>query len=880
MPEPLPRSRLFRLLLRLYPSEYRARYGREMELLFEEERRASDGGGLVFLGQIVLDHIQASMAVRLAKGREGRMGMEMLVEDFKNGLRTLRRAPTFVLFATMTLALGIGATTAVFTVLDRIALRPLPYEDANRMARVGARFRHAPDEVGVSSPAMLAALIEAPGPAESVVGVAGGGAIFVGRGDPVRVGLSLVSADYFRFFGARPAVGRLLSESDHMPGAPPVVALGHGFWRQRFGGDPAVVGSTIRLDDQPYTVVGVVEAGPVAPQGFMGGGDVWLPVDPRGERASGSFFVNIVARLRPGATLKELDDHARRIVAEVYGDGGPIFVTGAGAVDLRRYVVGDIGSTLGHALAAVVLLLLIACANVSSLLLARAAERSREFAVRAALGAGQRRLVRQLLAESSLLAVTGGMGGATLAFGGVALFRRYAPEGLPRIGEAAVDVRSLAFAFGVSLVTVLIFGLLPAVRGARQGSLAGSARLARGASASREEGRIRGVFVLIQTALSVVLVIGAGLVTHDLLRVAGEDPGFRTDGLIGMVVDLDGRPAGDERAAAEPFWTELLEGAGGLPGVETAALASEIPYGPPGIVSIFTPEGHEELEGGALVPVVPFLGDYSGVMGMRMVDGRWLSPAEMDGSAAVAVVNEAFARTYWPGEAPVGRYVKSGAPGIDDEGGYDVVGVVADVRSRPGVDATPQLFVPFAAEPRDHLELVVRTKGDPARIAPALRALVRRLDPGLPIMEVRTVASLSRDALGRSRFYTGLFSAFALIALALALVGVYGTTAYATRLRTREIGIRRVLGAGRSSVVGRVIVHSAGVVGLGVAVGLVVAALGSRVLSELLVTIDPGDLQTYTVVGVFVFLAGVFAAWLPAHRASCVDLLDTLREEG
>lgn len=864
---------MFRWLLRLYPAAYRRRYGSEMEALFRDERRAADGR-VAFWFDVVADHIEAAWIVRRYHANEGRGTMGRIADDLRAAVRSLRRAPAFTAFAVLTLALGIGATTAVFSVLDRVLLRPLPYPAADRLALVGIQSRGDPESLGPLSAPLAHRFQSAPGPAEAIVAASTDGLILDDGGDPERVGVDRVTRGFFEFFGATPAAGRLLGDADYDPGAPAVVVLGHGVWLDRYGGDPAVVGSTLRLNDEVYTVVGVVARTFVRPPEIAGSGDFWTPYPVSAADEEGSFFLAGIARLRPGSTQAELDAYADEVIEEMYLSGdGPNFLLGGTVRDYRDAVVGPVGRTLTRVMGAVVLLLLIACVNVAGLLLTRGARRAPEMAVRVALGAGRRRMLGQLLWENSFMALGGGALGAVLAWGAVTLFRAFAPAGLPRLVEVGVDERSLAFSIVLALATVALFGLLPALRSAGTPG-PGVEGLSRRATAGRREGRIRGVLIAAETGLAVVLAAGSALLARDLVDLAAEEPGFRPDGVAVLRLDLRARYGEDEW---EGVWSRLLEGARQTPGVTSAALATQAPYGGSAIASTFRPEGREDGEGEMIIQVV-VAGDYVRALGTELVEGRSFGPDD-DGGPPVALVNEAFVREYWPGESAVGRWVHSGRSADLGEPSIRVVGVVRDVRARVGREVPPQVLVPLSSAPWSRMELLARTDGEAAALAEPLRDLVRRVDPELAIWRLSTVESLADEGLARPRFYTGLFGGFALVALLLALVGVYGTTAYATRARTREIGIRMALGARSSTVVRGVVVRAGAVVALGVSLGLLAAGAGSRLLGDVLVHASPRDLGTYLATGVLVLVAGIVSAWIPAARAGTVDPASTLRRE-
>lgn len=863
-------SRTFRRLLRLYPPRYRERYGTEMEAFFRQELEATGGGVRFWIG-VTLDHLEAAWAVRSRARREGR-GETMMVtwrDDLRSAVRSLLRAPRFTVFAVATLALGVGATTAVFTVVERVVLRPLPYPGSERMALVGIEPRNDPGSIGPLSPALLAALDAAPGPAEVIVAGRTREAVLRAEGDPERVNVTEVSRGLLDVFGARPALGRLLLASDHEAGAESVVVLGRAAWRERFGSDPDIVGSAIQLDDRLHTVVGVLDDGFLPPPEIVEEDDFWVPLQVDSEVRS-SFFLAGVVTLRPGATVEMMDNHADAVVADVYAEtGSPNFLLGASVRSYREAIVGPVGGDLGKVLAAVALLLVIACVNVAGLLLTRGAERRHELGVHFALGAPRARLVRKLLCESLLLAGIGGVLGSLLAWGAVELFRTYAPVGLPRLAEVALDGGGLAFALVVAVGTALAFSPVPALRSTR--SLARGASALRGSTGGRAETRLRGTLVAAETALAVVLAVASGLLAHDLIRVTREDPGFRPDGLVTMTLNLEPRYGRDEWAAV---WQRILESAVALPGARTAAVATQAPWDGSRIASTYRPEGWER-EDAVFATTVAVAGDYVDALGTRLVAGRALT-AEDEVGEPVVLVNESFADRYWPGQPAVGKIVRSGE---EDEAVYRVVGVLADVRTRPGRDVFPHVFHPLREVPWREMEVLVRASGDASALAPGLREVIRRIDPELPVTSIRTMATLSSRALAAPRFYAGLFGAFATVALLLAVVGVYGTTAYATRARLREAGIRLVLGARSDQVVGALVVRSGLAVASGVALGLTAAALASTAMTDTLRYVEPRDWATYAVVGLLVVGTGIMAAWIPAGAAGRADPATTLKAE-
>lgn len=866
--------RRFRFLLRLYPASYRDRYGHEMEAFFAQE--IQDGAaGPAFWVRLAVDHTRAALAVRRRRdnnhGTLSDRAMNLL-QELRFAARALRRAPTFTLFAVCTLALGVAATTTVFTILDRVVLRALPYPDADRLVVIGSEFQQDPGGVGPLSVAQITDLMENPGPAERIVGVTSIPMTISGLGEPERTPVNQISEGFFELFGATAIAGRLLDDRDQVAGSEHTAVIEHAFWVARFGSAPDVVGRVFSIEDEPHVVVGVLSPDFVRPESVAGDGPIWVAARfAEGRTSAGSFSITAVGLLPPGVSPGVVDDFVDDRFAEIHS-----FLSGGTVLPHRDHVVDDIGDRLMGAFGGVLLLLLIACANVASLTITRGQERAREFSVRTALGAGRRRLILQLATESVLLAAMGGALGAGLAFGAVELFRAQAPAGIPRIEELSLDGWGLAAAIGVSLATSLLFGLLPALFTTSR-TEAGLGRANLRSTGGRRVARVRAGLVLAETALAVVLVVGSGLLAKDLIRLSTEDPGFDPNGLTSMHLNVSGRVAGDEETST--FWTRLMEEAAAIPGVSEVALASQLPYDGVSSMRSLAPEvtsGDREEAFVAQVFVTP---NYFSVVDIPVVDGRTMTRGETQPGSLAVLVNEAFTRRYWQDGSPVGRRVGTGEP-MDgsEETFYSVVGVVADVRTRAGVDAPPQIFFPIGSDPHDRADLIVKG-GASATNATALREVVSGLDPGLPVGRIETLESIASQTLDRPRFYTGLFGGFALVALLLALVGVYGTTAYATRSRTREIGIRLALGAVRARLVGTIVRSTANVLAVGVGIGLAISALATRAMADVLFYVTPLDALTYLGVGALVLTTGAVAAWLPASRSSHVDPATTLREE-
>jgi len=798
----------------------------------------------------------------------------MMFQDLKWAVRSLARAKGFALFAVLTLGLGVGATASVFTVLDRVVLRPLPWEGSDRLAHVGT-YIFGDDELEILSQPLLRDYIERLEGVEAIVGANRERAVLTGTGDPEQVLTLEVSPGYFDFFDGRAVAGRLLGADDHAPEGAQVAVLSDAFWTERFGADPGVVGRTVELDGSRYAVVGVLAPGFTAPQPeFWGDLDLVLPMGLyQKELDGGSFGVQTAARLEPGTTIDQLTTQLTRIGRERYEDPDG-FVSGFGAQPLQDLVIGaDIRRSLGRVLGAVGLLLLIGCVNVAGLLLTRASQRVDEVRVRAALGATRGRLVTQLLAESAVLAIAGGLVGGTIAWAGVEFFRRNVPEGIPRVAEVAVDPQAFLMTMAISLVTVAVFGLIPAWTTSRSGDL----RLSRGRhGASRRDRTVRGGLVLLETGLAVVLVIWSGLLSRDLVAMSTEDPGFRSESLVAGQVNLRGRADGETPELRQTFVRRLSEAASAIPGVRRVAFTTELPYSGNAVVSIMMPEG--VVDEGQWTPIVPVDGAYFEAFGIQFVEGRPFDTAR-DDELQYAVVNEAFANRYWPEGSWVGRSIKSGGPDVDDEGSYEVVGVVGNVRTAPGEVPPPKMYVDYSWEPFTRVNVVLQTDGSTDDAVRGLRAAVAALDPGLPLSEVVTLEAVEARALRQPTFFATIFSSFGVAALLLALIGVYGTTAYATAARGREIGIRVALGEDRDRIVFAILRRTGLVVGGGVALGSLGALAAGQVASDALRLVNAHDPITYGIVTVLVLSAGVVAAWIPARSLTRVDAADTLRRE-
>lgn len=807
--------------------------------------------------------------------------MHLPTRHFRHALRQLRRNPGYTTAVVVTLALGIGAVTAVFSVVNGVLLRPLPYPEPDRLVRVYSTGEHG--HLWTSSPPDFT---DWRAQARSFEVMAAGHATILtltGEGEAERLQGARVTPGFFEVYGVSPRLGRGFVSDEERPGSDDVVVLGHGVWLGRFGGDASVLGRTIRLNGSPYRVVGVMPPGFDAP----GGSSLWIPRSFSAEDLTtqrGAHYLNVVGRLAPDASVSAADAEMRAIAARLEAEH-PDTNTGWGATvqEMRETVVGDVRPALLVLFGAVGLVLLVACANAAGLSLTRAAGRQRELAVRAALGAGRGRLAGTLLGESLVLAVLGGLGGLLLAHLGTELLLALRPEDLPRIDEVRVDPAVLAFAAGASLLTGIGFGILPALQ-ASDRDLHGRLKEGDRALGGRSSPRLRSLLVAGEIGLCVLLLAGAALLGRSLLKLQAVDPGFRIENVLTLNVSLpDARYGPDE---SREFVRGLLEEARALPGVEAAGVIFGLPLTGFGYsISV------ERLDGGPAyerpgeeksVQVRVVSPEYFQTLGIPVLRGRGFDRGDREGAPPVAVLSEGAATLLWPDEDALGRTLELGTRlGVaEHRAGGEVVGIVRDVRhDGPHRPAPPQVYVAHAQFPVDFLSLAVRTGGEPAALAGPIRRLVRGVDPDLALSEARTMEQWLGESLARSRFFALLLGLFAVIALLLAAVGIYGLVAYGVRRRTRELGVRMALGAASADVLRLVVRQAAAVAGAGVALGLVGAFLLTRTLRGLLFQLSPTDPATLATVTVVLIGVAMAAAWIPARRATRVDPLLALRQE-
>jgi predicted permease len=811
--------------------------------------------------------------------------LEDVLLDLRYGLRQLRKHPGFTAVALLSLALGIGANTAIFSVVNAVLLRPLPFQDPDRIVVVEEWA--ASERNPTFSPRDFLDLKEQSASFEHLVGYRALSMSYMGSEGPERIEVRSVTPDFFQAFGVSPALGRFCEATPEENGAGKMVVLSHGAWQNRFGGDPSVLGRPLTLDGEPHVVVGVAGSA----FGFPESTEMWVrsyrdgvpepPVYLGDELATvrGAGYFSVLGLLAPGRTREEaqaeLDLLAVRL-AEIKEMAGMEYRLSLRP--LQEALVGDVRPALVLLLGAVGLVLLIACANVANLLLARAATRAQELAVRASLGASRRRLFRQLLVESLLLGVVAGLVGLALARWGFGSLLALLPADIPRSEVITLDGGVLLFTLGASLVTGLVFGLVPALEASRT-DLAGSIKEGgRGTVGGGRSKRSRETLVVAEVALSVVLLAGAGLLLKSLGRLQGEEVGFDPDKLLVMRMSLP-ESRYPEEADLSGFARDLVREVGELPGVRSAGVALGSPFGGGTATLTYEAEGllpgaGEEFSAGYQA----VSSEYMATLGVPVLAGRGLEPAdeEGEGQPRVILVNEAFARQRWGGvEAALGKGLR-----FHQDDYMRVVGVVGNLR-RFAFDQAPvaEAYTPFFRDPWPFLSLVVKTEADPLGVAGAVRRTVLALDPEQPVYGVRTMEAALSESVGQERFTVLLLGLFATLALVLAVVGVYGLMAYSVSLRIREMGIRVALGAPKEQILWLSLQGGVRLAVFGLILGVGGSLAVTRVMGSLLYGVDPWDPGVLSLAGLALTGAVVLAAYVPARRAAGMDPARVLKGE-
>jgi putative ABC transport system permease protein len=790
-------------------------------------------------------------------------------------LRSLAKSPGFAGLVVLVLALGIGANTAIFSVVNSVLLRPLDFHEPDRIVMLtsawknGTRFGQvsAPDFHDWHDQSTAFSAMAKYNPDESSV---------VAGKSPDYVTVAVVSGEFFAVMDVKAKMGRLLTAADYQKGAPPVVLVSDAFWRRHFAGQTPDGNQTIRAAGQVFPIIGTMPAG----FRFPGESEIWLPDSVFGETTSRSGHnYKVIARLKPSVSLEQAQTQMTAIgsrLSQAYPDSNQD--KGAAVTRLQDFAVRSIRLTLYVLLGAVGLVLLIACANVANLLLARATARTREVAIRAAIGASRAQIIGQLFIESLLLAIVSGIGGVLLANWGLTALVLLAPKGVPRLDEAAIDGSVLAFAMGISVLASVLFGLAPALKVSQTDPVdalrQASTRGVRGGSSAR----LRQVFVVAEVSLCVVLVISAGLLLRSVASLTRVDLGFNPEGVL--TAELSTVAGEDElRRVTEGYFREILNHVQSAPGVRSAALAGRVP-----LVSSngsYIVEGQSMKDFSVSSPQAWFIvvsRGFFGTLGIPLVRGRDFSERDSLDEPPSAIISESLAMRAFPNQDPIGRKILCG---LDEESGkwMTIVGLVSDAHlDGAAVSAQPTIYMPVPQHPRSDYALLVKTSGDPMTLSEPVRRSSRELNPEVSVRFSTLQSSLS-DMIASPRFLSLLLSLFAGLALCLALVGVYAVMAYAVAQRSAEVGLRIALGAERRDVLNMVLGQAFKLTAIGLAIGLVAAALASRILRSLLFGVTAADPATYSGAMLLLAAAGILAGYIPAWRASRIDPLEALRQE-
>jgi len=803
--------------------------------------------------------------------------MSTLVQDLRYGSRMLAKKPGFTLIAVLTLALGIGATTAIFTIVNAVLLRPLPYPDADRLVYVGQQYRSG--LAGSGEPKFMF-WRENTGSFESLAAYSSfGGADgnLAGGAEPEYVRGLRVSEDFFRVLGVYPVSGRAFTNEEDSPSGARVAILSDGLWRRRFGANPALVGETLLLNDKPVMVVGIM------PPQFLGfSADLFVPMQAR---VNANFDPNatVIGRLKPGVTIEQAQAELN-VTAEKYREAFPRQMQegeSIGAQQYRESFTGSVAPLLWILLGSVGFLLLIACANVANLQLARAAGRQREIAVRMALGAGNGRIVRQLLTEGLLLAVIGGTAGLFVAVWGAAFLKALMPDGmLPDVAVISVDWRVLAFAFGAAIATGLLFGLAPAWQ-ARKVDV--NTALKENSKSGTGRGRVRRALVVTEVALSLVLLIGAGLLIRTFANLLAVAPGFDPQNVLTCQVTLNGERY-DTTKEASAFYRDALERISSLPGVEAAALTNKLPLDWQFNMPVVFPGSPDKLQSVQFRMISP---DYFRVMKIAVKQGRVFTESDDASAPSVAIVNEAFARRFFDGQDPMAQQLSVGR-GANDPA-RQVIGVAGDIK-QSGLDrpAPPMVFVPVPQMPDKLMAIVrtftaahftVRTTVAPSSLGAEIKREIAGLDPTLAVSGISSMDEIAKLSVAPQRFNMQLLGLFAALGLLLAAVGVYGVISYSVAQRTNEIGLRIALGAQPADVVRLVLGQGLALALLGAGLGLAGAYGLTRLLKSLLFGVEATDPLTFASLSVLLLGVALVACFVPARKAAKVDPMVALRDE-
>jgi putative ABC transport system permease protein len=802
--------------------------------------------------------------------------MSTMLQDVRYALRLLVRSPGFTLLATLTIGLGIGVNATIFSSVNALLLRPFPYEDQARVVAIRSlNARYGSDANELSYPDFQDVRAQSRSFTSAAAYTGRSYNLASSEEEPERIEGEAVSATLFPLLGVSPSLGRNFLPEEDRPGAAKVAMLSHALWQRRFAGDSGVVGRTVLMNGEPHTVVGVM------PPRFEFPADakIWSPLALDPDSLRGSHYLEAVGRLAPGVTIAQADAELRAIARRLeqqYPETNKSW--SMNVVPLREHEIGEYRPVLYIMQGAVLLVMLIACANVANLLLARASSRSREIAVRTAIGAARTRIVRQLLTESVILALAGSAVGILFATWGNAFVDSAVPADRPFWMTFEIDWRVLTFTIALAIVTGLIFGLAPALQ-ASSTDLNETLKEGGRTGTSARRNRLRGVLVVSEVALSLVLLIGAALMIESFVRLQQVDPGYDRDNVLLQRVYLAGK-AYDSTYARAAFFDEVIERVKALPGIGAAAATTNTPLSGSSTASTIVIEGRSYDPGEE--PAASWrstTAEYFDVFRIPIVRGRAYTADEVRDTADVVVVSEAMARRHWPNESALGKRFRF-ASDDDGERWFTVIGVTPDVKHRQ-LNERPQaqFYLPYTQSAWRGVTIAVRTAGSPLSLAGAVRQAIHAADPNLPVFDVVTADDEFRQSVWEPRFFGQLFAGFAVIALVLAVSGIYGVMAYMVTQRTHEIGVRLALGAPRREVLTMVVTRGAVLAVGGIAIGLVGAFGLTRVLSSMLFGVGATDAVTFVVIALLLGVVAIVASYIPALRASRVDPMVALRYE-
>lgn len=800
--------------------------------------------------------------------------METVIKDIRYGLRMLTKNPRFTAIVVTVLALGIGANAAIFSVFSSVLLSPLPYKDQNNLVEI-REFNLSQSLDFTVSPGNYLEWQKQQNSFESIDAYIGTNYDLTGLGEPERVYANRVTAGLLPSLGVQPMIGRTFTPEEDRKGNENVAVISHRFWQKHFNSDTNVINHTINLDGRSFMIVGVMPEKFYFPSPEV---ELWTPVafTARDAQNIGGHYVSVVARLKEGVTIEQANAEMKAIAGRLEQQY-PQYNTGSSAVviPLHNYTVREVRPALMLMLGAVGFVLLIVSANVANLQLARATARHKEMAIRAALGASRNRVIRQLLTESIILSLMGGALGLLIAYWGVDLLIAMAPDIIPRAHEIGINQSVLAFTLGVSLITGIVFGLAPALQASKPDL---NATLKEGGRTSGTDSRLfglRNILVISEVALSLILLIGAGLMIKSFVHLLGVDPGFNPEKVLTMKISLPGEKYTDKQQVTN-FYDQLLQRVSSIPGIESAGLMSLLPFEQRGYNFSFMIEGRstDQSEGAAnLRWASP---NYFNVMQIPLARGRLFNERDRVGAPGAIIINQELARRYFAGEDPIGKPIRIPmGEGIRGE----IVGVVGDVRNYLDAQPRPEIYLACLQNPRNDLALAVRTSANQAAITAAIRTELNALDSDRPVSSVRTMEEWLATSIAERKFNMTLLAVFATLAVLLAAVGIYGVMSYNVAQNTREIGIRLALGAQPKDVLKLILGQGLILASLGIALGLAGAFALTRLLESMLFGVTTTDVVTFITLPFALIILAALACWIPARRATKVDPMIALRYE-